>query len=73
VRERSGLLILSIWVFELSSLVFIISLLLNSYMRKLSQWPTYPQLYISGKFVGGLDVAKELDNEGALVELTKEK
>jgi len=29
-------------------------------LKEFSNWPTYPQLYISGKLVGGLDVVKEL-------------
>ncbi len=41
----------------------------RSYMRALSQWPTYPQLYVGGKFVGGLDVAKELEADKSLSAL----
>ena len=37
-------------------------------MKKYSNWPTFPQLYVEGKFVGGLDVCKELDESGELVE-----
>ncbi len=40
---------------------------LFSYMRKFSQWPTYPQLYIAGKFIGGLDVAKVCEKTKVLV------
>eukprot|EP01097_Dermamoeba_algensis_P008209 TRINITY_DN5376_c0_g1_i1.p1 TRINITY_DN5376_c0_g1~~TRINITY_DN5376_c0_g1_i1.p1 ORF type:complete len:350 (+),score=97.24 TRINITY_DN5376_c0_g1_i1:34-1050(+) len=35
-------------------------------LKSFSNWPTYPQLYISGKLVGGLDIVKELDEEGEL-------
>jgi len=28
--------------------------------------PTYPQLYVSGKLIGGLDVMRELADEGEL-------
>ena len=35
-------------------------------LKKLSNWPTYPQLYAGGKLVGGLDVVKELRDEGEL-------
>ncbi len=31
-----------------------------------SNWPTYPQLYANGRLVGGLDVIKELAEEGQL-------
>ena len=33
-------------------------------LKKLSNWPTYPQLYADGKLVGGLDVIKGLIEEG---------
>ena len=35
-------------------------------MKKFSNWPTFPQLYVNGTFVGGLDVCLELDEEGEL-------
>jgi glutaredoxin len=33
-------------------------------LKKLSNWPTYPQLYVNGKLIGGLDIVKELQEEG---------
>ena len=27
-------------------------------LKAYSNWPTYPQLYVSGEFVGGLDIVK---------------
>ena len=35
-------------------------------MKQFSKWPTFPQLYVNGSFVGGLDVCLELDEEGEL-------
>lgn len=35
--------------------------------KKFSNWPTYPQLYVSGKLIGGLDIVKELHEEGELL------
>lgn len=35
-------------------------------LKKLSNWPTYPQLYVDGKLIGGLDVVKEMAEEGEL-------
>ena len=35
-------------------------------LKELFNWPTFPQLYIGGKLVGGLDVMKDLDAEGEL-------
>ena len=32
-------------------------------LKKYSNWPTYPQLYVEGKLLGGLDVVKELQEE----------
>jgi Grx4 family monothiol glutaredoxin len=29
-------------------------------LKKLSDWPTYPQLYVNGELVGGLDIVKEM-------------
>ena len=30
-------------------------------LKTYSNWPTYPQLYVSGKLIGGLDIIKELE------------
>uniref|UniRef100_A0A1B6ISW9 Thioredoxin domain-containing protein n=2 Tax=Homalodisca liturata TaxID=320908 RepID=A0A1B6ISW9_9HEMI len=38
-------------------------------LKKFSNWPTYPQLYISGELVGGLDIVKELVASGELKEM----
>ncbi|CAM9440277.1 unnamed protein product [Ectocarpus fasciculatus] len=35
-------------------------------LKDLSNWPTYPQLYVQGELVGGLDIIKEMKLEGAL-------
>ena len=37
-------------------------------LKTFSNWPTYPQLYVEGKLLGGLDVVKELQEEGELKE-----
>ena len=37
-------------------------------LKKFSNWPTYPQLYAEGKLVGGLDIMKDLREEGELIE-----
>jgi hypothetical protein len=41
--------------------------------QEYSNWPTYPQLYIGGKLVGGLDVCTELAEEGELQEMLPAK
>lgn len=38
-------------------------------LKEYSSWPTYPQLYVGGKFVGGCDIVTELHQSG---ELSKE-
>merc|ERR1712071_114254 len=40
-------------------------------LKKMFDWPTYPQLYVDGELVGGLDVAKELKQDGELGDLLK--
>ncbi|MBA4274566.1 MAG: monothiol glutaredoxin, Grx4 family [Alphaproteobacteria bacterium] len=38
-----------------------------------SQWPTIPQLYIKGEFIGGCDIVKEMYQSGELQSMLKEK
>jgi Grx4 family monothiol glutaredoxin len=38
-------------------------------LRKYSNWPTYPQLYIKGELIGGLDIIKELVQNGELKDM----
>lgn len=37
-------------------------------LKSFSNWPTYPQLYANGKLIGGLDIVKELKEEGELLD-----
>ncbi len=39
---------------------------LRSGMKIYSQWPTFPQLYINGEFIGGCDIAMEMHQNGEL-------
>lgn len=34
-----------------------------------SQWPTLPQLYVKGEFVGGCDIVSDMHKSGELAEL----
>ena len=36
-------------------------------LKSFSNWPTYPQVYVKGEFVGGLDIIKEIKEAGELV------
>lgn len=40
-------------------------------LKKYSDWPTYPQLYVNGELVGGLDICKEMAESGDLDDLLK--
>ena len=35
-------------------------------LKEYSSWPTYPQLYVDGKFVGGCDIVTEMHENGEL-------
>jgi monothiol glutaredoxin len=41
-------------------------------IKVFSNWPTIPQVYIAGKFVGGCDIVQELHTAGELQRLLKE-
>ena len=40
-------------------------------LKTYSNWPTYPQLYVKGELIGGLDILKELKESGDLVSTLK--
>lgn len=40
-------------------------------LKTFSNWPTYPQLYVKGDLIGGLDILKELKESGDLVSVLK--
>ena len=42
-------------------------------VKEYSDWPTVPQLYIKGDFVGGCDIVKEMFENGELKELLQMK
>lgn len=37
-------------------------------IKDYSNWPTVPQLYVKGEFVGGCDIVREMFQEGELTE-----
>ena len=41
-------------------------------VKEYANWPTIPQLYINGKFVGGCDILVELAGKGELQKLVSE-
>ncbi len=38
-------------------------------IKEFSDWPTIPQLYVKGEFVGGSDIMREMFESGELMEL----
>tara|TARA_A100001011_G_scaffold131882_1_gene138958 strand:- start:37 stop:354 length:318 start_codon:yes stop_codon:yes gene_type:complete len=40
-------------------------------IKEFSDWPTIPQLYVKGEFVGGCDIVKEMFEKGELESLLK--
>ncbi len=42
---------------------------LRDALKRYSNWPTYPQLYVNGELVGGCDIALEMYRSGELKQL----
>jgi len=42
-------------------------------IKDFSSWPTIPQLYVKGEFVGGCDIVREMAETGELEQLFAEK
>ena len=42
-------------------------------IKEYSDWPTIPQLYVKGEFVGGCDIVKEMFEQGELDAFLKER
>ena len=41
-------------------------------IKTFSNWPTIPQLYVKGEFVGGSDIMREMYENGELQQLMKD-
>ncbi|HXG31030.1 MAG TPA: Grx4 family monothiol glutaredoxin [Thermodesulfobacteriota bacterium] len=39
---------------------------LRQALKEYSNWPTFPQLYVNGKLIGGCDICVEMDKNGEL-------
>lgn len=46
---------------------------LRQTIKEYSEWPTIPQLYVDGEFLGGCDITMELYQSGELQKILKEK
>lgn len=42
-------------------------------IKQFTNWPTIPQLYVKGEFVGGCDIVREMYANGELQELLRSK
>jgi monothiol glutaredoxin len=42
-------------------------------VKSFTQWPTIPQLYVKGEFVGGCDIVREMFQQGELQDLLADK
>ena len=42
-------------------------------IKAFSEWPTIPQLYVKGEFVGGCDIVREMFQAGELQEMLADK
>ena len=40
-------------------------------IKEFSDWPTIPQVYVKGEFIGGCDIVKEMFRSGELQELLR--
>ena len=47
--------------------------LIREGIKKYSDWPTIPQLYIKQEFIGGCDIVREMNESGELRELLNSK
>ena len=41
-------------------------------VKEYADWPTFPQLYVNGEFVGGCDIAMELHQNGELKKVIEQ-
>jgi monothiol glutaredoxin len=42
-------------------------------VKEFANWPTIPQLYVKGEFIGGCDIIREMFQTGELKSLLEEK
>ncbi len=42
---------------------------LRTIIKKITEWPTYPQLFVNGELIGGSDIVMELHKDGKLEDL----
>jgi monothiol glutaredoxin len=45
----------------------------RTHLKEFSDWPTFPQLYVKGEFVGGCDIVREMYQSGELQQYLADK
>ena len=45
---------------------------LREALKRYSNWPTYPQLYVNGELIGGADIIQEMHRSGELQQLVED-
>ena len=45
---------------------------IRAMLPQISNWPTFPQIFVGGKLVGGCDILSEMDERGELKTLIEE-
>ncbi len=58
--------LLDAWIDEYETVDVLADAELRDGIKLFSDWPTIPQLYVGGEFVGGADILRELDDSGEL-------
>jgi monothiol glutaredoxin len=56
---------------EFSSVNVLEDMAIREGIKEYSNWPTIPQLYVQGEFIGGCDIMMELHSRGELGEVLK--
>ncbi len=62
---------LDAWLSDYATLDMFADPLLREDIKHFSEWPTIPQLYVEGEFIGGADIVRELDESGELAAALK--
>ena len=69
----STLCITSKGIPKFSTIDVMVNPLVKDALKKFSDWPMIPQLFVKGKFVGGYDIIKEMHADGTLEKLFKKE
>jgi hypothetical protein len=57
------------WFSSLFYLLYVLLCFVCCAVKKFSEWPTIPQLYVNGEFIGGCDIVTQMHESGELKDL----